>query len=244
MSTLAQRLRRYPVLFDRLNLFARKWFRRSEIYSVLNDCLCRHPVFTFIQIGGNDGITKDPYREFMIRHGARGLTTEPVPDYFQNLRANYLAYPHVTAVNCAVGYPRGRLPFHFYNEEFIASKGAWGKELSGLASFTRDKLLTGLRPDEIPEQSIQTIDIEVETVEDLMARYNFPSFDCLFIDCEGHEHNILLNLDFTTVKPRLISFEHTHCGDLVDTIESRLVGFGFTLLRLQHDTIAYLDDEV
>jgi hypothetical protein len=66
----------------------------------------------------------------------------------------------------------------------------------------------------------------------------FKQFDCLFIDCEGHEENIICQLDFDRVKPRLIVFEHTHQGERNKVIEARLTEQGFTFVHLTHDTIA------
>jgi FkbM family methyltransferase len=66
---------------------------------------------------------------------------------------------------------------------------------------------------EDPNACIQEIIIPVLTVEDIMLKYGFDRFDCLFIDCEGHEENILTQLDYDLVQPRLIVFEHTHFGE-------------------------------
>jgi hypothetical protein len=81
------------------------------MYLEISKHLPKNKPFTFLQIGANDGISKDPFREFMIRPNARGVTTEPVPEYFATMQATYRAYPNVIPANYAIGYPAGNLPF-------------------------------------------------------------------------------------------------------------------------------------
>jgi FkbM family methyltransferase len=237
MSTLAQRLRRFPVLFDYLNRINRRWRQGSPLFRELRKHFPPHQPFTFLQIGANDGISTDPFREFMIRPHARGITTEPVPEYFARMQANYSYYPNVIPENHAIGYPPGRLPFFAYTSAYLASKGGT-PDLAGLAGFSREKLEACLLPGDDPATCIQEILIPVRTIEEVMSQHGFPSFDCLFIDCEGHEENILTHLDYAQVNPRLIVFEHTHHVDRIQVIDDHLKAQGFSLKRLEFDTIA------
>jgi FkbM family methyltransferase len=237
MSSATQILRKFPRVFDPMARFARVIGRQTPIYRVLAKIGVLEGEFTFLQIGANDGISHDPFREFMIRGKARGVTAEPVPEFFTAMCGNYSAYPHVSPENCAVGYPAGRLPFYAYTAAFLKSKGD-SKELAGLASFSREKLVRYLGSDEDPSACIREIIIPVLTVEDIMVKHGFDRFDCLFLDCEGHEENILTHLDYERVKPRLIVFEHTHFGERAERIEAHLSARGFAFIRLSHDTVA------
>ncbi len=237
MSSIPQKLRRYPRLFDCLNGLARRVGRRTNLFNQIDRVLSGNLPFCFMQIGANDGISHDPFREFMIRRNARGVTAEPVPEFFTAMCRNYSSYPQVLPENCAVGYPAGSLPFYAYSAAFLKSKGD-SKELAGLASFNREKLVQCLRPDEDSNVCIQEIIIPVVTVEDIMVKHGFDQFDCLFMDCEGHEENILTQLDYEVVKPRLIVFEHTHYGERAERIEAHLSARGFAFTRLSHDTVA------
>ncbi len=237
MMSLAKSLRRYPTLFDRVQRLNRKWRHQSPIFTEISKILPAARPFTFLQIGANDGISTDPFREFMIRSNAKGVTTEPVPEFFSRMRASYSSYPHVIPENHAVGYPSGHLPFYAYTSTYLNTKGNT-PDLAGLAGFSRDKLLFSLCPNDDPELCIQEIIIPVRTIEEVMAKHRFPSFDCLFMDCEGHEENILTQLDYDRVNPRLIVFEHTHHADRIQVIEDHLTSRGFQLERLEFDTIA------
>ena len=46
--------------------------------------------FFFIQVGANDGLMCDPIRQFIVKHSWGGILVEPVPDYFELLKKNYL----------------------------------------------------------------------------------------------------------------------------------------------------------
>lgn len=238
MRNFAQWLRRYPAFFDRLNRVNRRWRHASPIYTELAKHLPADKSFTFLQIGANDGISHDPYREFMIRTNARGVAVEPVPEIFTVMKCNYKAYPNVSPENCGIGYPAGRWPFYTYTPAFLKSR-VDSTELAELASFYREKLSCLLTPNmEEQNECIQEIYIPVLTVEDIMIKHGFDRFDCLFVDCEGHEENILNQLDYSVVKPRLIVFEHTHFGERAEKIEAHLSVRGFVFTRLSHDTIA------
>ncbi len=237
METLPQKLRRYPKIFDVLNKLNRLR-SRTPLFETLSQHLPKNQPFTFLQIGANDGIFHDPYREFMIRHNARGLAAEPVPEYFAQLTRNYQSYSSVTPINCAIGYPASTLPFYAYTPTYLETCFN-AKELTGLASLDKSKLASQLRPGSDPDSSIQTITINVRTVEEVIASHGFQTIDCLFMDCEGHEDNILTNLNFQQVQPKLVAFEHTHHPHEDNNIVNHLANQGFKCTRLDYDTVAY-----
>ena len=238
MFSIAQWLRHYPNLFDRLNRIVRKLGRTTLLQRQIEKLLPAEKPFTFVQIGANDGISHDPFREFMIRGNARGLAVEPVPEFFKEMSNNYAAYPNVVPENCAVGYPAGKVLFYAYTAGFLMAKGG-SKELAGLAGFSREKLVACLMPGEDPAACIQEINISVFTVEDVMQKHGLSHVDCLFMDCEGHEKNILTHLDYEVVQPKLIVFEHAHFGDKSEEIEAHLKPMGFSFVRFKYDTVAF-----
>lgn len=240
MPDVVQSLRRWPVLFDHLSRLARIMGRRTALYNELTATGLLCGPFTFLQIGANDGISHDPFREFMVRRNARGIAVEPVPEYYQKLTRSYRFYSQVLTENCAVGYPSGTLPFFAFSDAYLKSLGKAAEiaGLAGYAGFDRGKLAGILRPNDKPSDCIRELSIPVRTVEQILDRHNLSSVDCLFMDCEGHEENILTHLDFERVSPRLIVFEHTHFGSHAGVIEAALAAQGFQFTRLQFDTIA------
>ena len=50
-------------------------------------------------------------------------------------------------------------------------------------------------------------------LETLLARVGIKQIDLLVIDTEGHDYEILRELDFTRFKPVVLMFEHQHLSD-------------------------------
>lgn len=227
-----------PRAFDLLKSCGRGLGRRSPLYDALEAAIAPLGRFTFLQIGGNDGISNDPYREFMIRPQARGVTVEPVPEYFARLKSNYAAYPQVTCLNVCVSYDGGsEACLYAYTEAYLRSIGN-SQELAGIAGFRRDHLAAQVRPPHRADDCIREVRIASVTVEQILARSGLDRFDCLFLDCEGHEEHVLLGMNYETVRPCVIAFEHTYFSTEGSAIDRHLQSKGFTLHRLQYDTVA------
>ena len=67
----------------------------------------------FIQIGGNDGIQDDFMRDMIIHNKWKTHILEPVDVYFEMLKQNYSAYPHVLCCPYAILEESGKTKIHF-----------------------------------------------------------------------------------------------------------------------------------
>jgi len=237
MNKLEIFLHQHPRLFDLAKRIKRKIGAQPPFFQAIDEFSRQRESLTFLQIGANDGLTRDPYREFLIRPNARGIVMEPVPEYFRKCTRNYSAYPNVTPVNCAVGYPSGELSFYAFSEDYLTSRGQ-SAELAGMAGFSYEKLLLGLREGDKPEECIHAFPVPLATVEELMEKHQFTTFDCLFMDCEGFEENILMGIDYAKVQPKLIAFEHTHFSGEKPRHEEHLEGMGYKIEKYRYDAIA------
>lgn len=79
----------------RMSLFFRKalaeptTFNPSFLTHWISKAFCKKAV-TFLQIGSNDGLTRDPIYQLISRNnGWCGLFVEPVPYLFERLKKNY-----------------------------------------------------------------------------------------------------------------------------------------------------------
>jgi len=237
---IKNRLSTSPRLYDMAKVLGRLCGKSSGIYAGLKSRIDLIGEFTFLQVGANDGLTNDPYREFMIRRTARGVTAEPVPEYFSRLSANYRGYKGVDCLNAAIGYGATLTSFYTFTREYLDSLGGC-LELAGLAGFSRDKLERVLPPDVSPDECIQEIAVRTCTVEEVMEERGLRGFDCIFMDCEGHELNILQGMDFSKVKPRLIAFEHTHYSEERSPLDELLESKGFKIQKHEFDSTAFLE---
>jgi FkbM family methyltransferase len=238
VNILRRILRRWPILFDSAKALSRRLGNRTELYSFLNDVIPRRAAVTFLQIGAGDGVMNDPYREFILRNNFRGVLVEPLASQFARLQRNYSRKKGVAFANCAVSYPPRPIKIFLLAEDFLAQHP--GRDLLLLqAASSRTRLLESLSICGVSEVEEHVIEVEVPamTAEALQAEYGFSSFDCLFLDLEGHESNVLLNLNYQSVKPKLIAYEHIYLESSA-TIENHLKAMNFVVSNFSQDTVA------
>jgi FkbM family methyltransferase len=239
MNTLRIRLRRYPRLFDGAKWVSRKLGNRTALYSFLESHIPKHGEVTFIQAGAADGLLHDPYREFILRGNMRGVLVEPLPFQFSALKRNYAHKRNVFFENCAISYPANRIELFVLSEEFVADHPQ--REVLALqASTSRERFINSLSLCGAPEgwKHVMGITVYGKTIEEMMLQNGFDSFDCIFLDMEGYEPQVLLNLDFATVQPKLIVYEHVCLGASSVQIEGHLAANGFVLTRFAQDNVA------
>ena len=83
------------------------------------------------------------------------------------------------------------------------------------------------------------------SLSDLIKEQNIKHIDLLQIDTEGYDYQILKSIDFTIVKPTIISFEHgVRMGIMTKEqlfeIQNLLMDNGYSVLVDEHDVRAYL----
>jgi FkbM family methyltransferase len=141
----------------------------------------------FVEVGAND-----PQRGSQTWHleqrGWRGVLVEPQPELAARARQTRKA--QVFAVACSS--QGGRRPFH------VAGT---------MSSLDRATMAPGTQPE-------CTIEIEVRTLDDILADANAPQpIDFVSLDVEGHELEVLRGFDLARWRPRLILMED-HVSDL------------------------------
>lgn len=230
-------LKKHPALFDSVKRFSRRIGRTNPLYDKLaSEAALRSPL-RFIQIGANDGISCDPIREFIVRYSWTGLVVEPIPQVFELLKRSYMEQPIVTPVNCAITYGQQQESLKLYAVSTSALKRfpAHASMISSSNKNHLSQILPALRDDEISE-----LVIRATTIEQLLDEYKFCDIDFLHLDVEGHEANILLNLDFERINPQFVLFESIHLLEAERSlIEERLIKKGFVCSTYGADTFAH-----
>lgn len=228
-------LKANPSLFDFIKKMSRLAGRVNPLYKRLaSDPRLYRPI-KFIQVGANDGISCDPIREFVTEYCWRGVVVEPVLAIFSILKRSYARYPAVTPVNCAISYGGDRkLKLFCVSESALERYPRYASMISSVDPLHLTRLLPSISADEIVEMSVDCL-----TVEEVLERSALGSVDLLHLDVEGHEANILLNVDFSRVSPNYLLFEHDHISaEDSKKIEERLCEADFELERFTSDTLA------
>ena len=231
---LVEVLKTNPLLFD----LAKKWSRRlgrvNPLYLRLaSEPRLQHPI-SFVQVGANDGISCDPIREFVVRYHWKGIAVEPVPAAYSILKRSYARYPSVTPLNCAVSYSADRtLMLSCVAESALTRYPPHASMISAADPLHLRRLLPSITPDDILQ-----IAVDCMTVEEILDENDLQGVDLLQMDVEGHEPNILLNLDFSRVNAKYILFEHCHLSaEDYRKIEGRLRDVGYELEMFTSDTL-------
>jgi len=157
----------------------------------------------FVQIGACEGISFDPLYQFVaLNHSrVRGIVVEPLDDHFKELQANYQRYPHVLAVHAAIHNSEKEMTLYRVDPAKMKDLPKWAK---GIASFNkRHHGLSGIPSDAIIPQKVRCV-----SLDQLLKDHQITRIDLLHTDTEGYDAEIILNIDFDSVKPGIIRFEH------------------------------------
>jgi len=108
-----QRLARKVGKMRLYHLYNRKFgkFHHHTIDSFIHEYSRAHSRCSFIQVGGNDGITWDPFHYFIVRDKWQGIVLEPQREVFERrLSRTYRGVSGVQLVNAAVDVIDGVRP--------------------------------------------------------------------------------------------------------------------------------------
>ena len=146
--------------------------------------------FIFVSVGANDGIFVDEvFQSNLLNIKWKSYFIEPVKERFDLLITNYENhYPNNNFIyeNSAIYIDRG-------DDFLITSKN---DDSRGLCSFFR---IESDISDKIPVTKI--------TFKDLIEKHNIDKINFLKIDCEGMDHEIILQCLDNNIIPDLILFE-------------------------------------
>lgn len=164
--------------------------------------------WTVVQIGANDGKTKDPLREFILKNQKwEVLLVEPVPYLFEKLKSHYSDSPRFSFENSAINNGTSQ-EFYWVDKKakyILGNLPEWYDQLGSFDKGHISKHLNGILDPFIVSKSIQGI-----TLETLFQKHGIRQIDLLRIDCEGHDWKILSQLDLSRFKPTLILLEMKH----------------------------------
>ena len=165
-----------------------------------------------VVIGANDGPAGDPvFHLLQNRPGWHGTFVEPVPYLFEKLRNNYGASERFSFVNAAVSRKTGKEKFYFVSPAAwreIPELPSWVEQLGSFNRGHIGSLFEGRLEPFIAEIIVPTL-----TLDELLSRTAQKRVDLLVIDTEGHDWEILQQLDLNEWKPEVIVFENCAISD-------------------------------
>ena len=136
----------------------------------------------------------DPLYQYIQEYNWSGILIEPQDGPFQDMKAFYQEQKErLTFIQCAVSDKSGMAPF------YVSS-------LDELSSLSNDR-------GEPTRVVSSMIEVPCMTLTEIVVKNQVTHIDLLQIDTEGYDCIILLQYDFSIVRPRVISYEHCHCKE-------------------------------
>jgi len=160
-----------------------------------------------IQIGANDGINSDPFREFIIKYNLKSILIEPNIFVFDKLKKNYQEYPNVVLENSAIIHDEpasSKIPFY----ELKSKLENDNTDYSGFS--TLDEQIIKKVQFANPNTYINILLVNCLSVTSLKEKYKIDKLSVLVIDAEGLD--IILCKEFfrNNLFPNLIYIEILH----------------------------------
>lgn len=220
--------------------------RRLAATRLLRAFARAYPEARFVQIGANDGTTDDALAPFIASSAWTGILVEPLPGAFERLRATHASRAdRLALVNAAISDHDGAVSIHY---PCRVRGGEVVDRLETLASLSPE-LAEATGADFIPdaEREIVREDVRAMSLATLLREQGVGDLDLLAIDAEGYDHEVLAQVDFGALRPRLVVYEHLlldpadreRCRELVEAA-------GYETLAEQKDTwcLEPRDDEL
>ena len=156
-----------------------------------------------IQVGAHIGKTSNDFLINNIKDDIQYLLFEPVPYLFKQLCENYKNKKNVKLFNIAISNYNGSLPLYIPSEKNDFSKLV--SYTSQLASTNENHIKTF-----VPNCIVDKIEVQCKTLNTIIEEYKIENLEEIYTDTEGHDYDILMDLDLTKHKPERIIFENKH----------------------------------
>ena len=226
-------------LFSKKALAEPTTFNTSFLTHWIRKAFCKKAV-TFLQIGSNDGMTRDPIFQLISRNNIWcGLFVEPVPYLFERLKKNYSSVNNPSRLqffNGAVNEGVNQI-FYFVDEHakyVIPNLPEWYDQIG---SFSKEHIISHMEG--ILEPFIRKSEIKGISLHELINDFELRQLDLLHIDTEGYDWKILSQLDFEKIQPTVIMYEYKHLkdSDIASSIDR--LSQKYELFRFKNDFICF-----
>jgi FkbM family methyltransferase len=187
---------------------------------------------SFLQIGACDGIIADSVFEYAKKYNWDGVLVEPIPYLFERLKINYGWSKKVRFENSAVSHNSVPRKMHMVAEEFIDKLPDWS---IGISSFYDNRNAIGYH-----DINPYTKEITVNCIDfnSLLIKYNIHNIDLLQIDVEGYDYEIIKQIDFNNIVPKIVRYEHANISTEDNlSCKTLLKSAGYTTYDEGYDTI-------
>jgi FkbM family methyltransferase len=172
-----------------------------------------------IDVGASDGVSINTTFVLEKQYGWTVLSVEANPDYRQYLQANRAFTEH-----CACGSE-------------VQDSADFFVHLDNPEAYSALKIANHPTEHAKPGAKWQKTTVPVRTVDQLLAKWEFPRLDVLCIDTEGTEVDVLKGCDMAKWHPKVVVVE---CWDKTGPAHEYLKGIAYDLVGTSAHNYVYL----
>ena len=172
---------------------------------------------SLIQIGANDGKRFDILNYYIKKYQTKSLLVEPIKKNFLELIENYKDCKFVSIDNSAISVDNEISYLYKVDEKFIDN---YSDHIPGITSFDKKHLIKhGVKNRHIITENVNSL-----SIVNLISKYHLADFDLLYIDAEGYDGKIAIDLLKSTSLRPIIILEFIHVKnntfrDLITNLE-------------------------
>jgi FkbM family methyltransferase len=219
-----------------------------NIKKLINDLFEDNNEINLLQIGANDGLQSDLFRESIIEYKINSHLLEPVPEYYNLLLENYSNYDWIKCHNLAITTEDGQSEIKYVPKindlpEWTMGLGTFDDEKNFLGSGKGGlNLSIDYSNSELYKRVIKElikIEVKTNTLNTFITDNNITKIDIYVSDTEGFDWIIFNQLDLKKFNPKIICMETHTLGDVQNKlIDEKLIEYGYSILEKDLDTIA------
>lgn len=211
--------------------------RKTSLQKIIRRFSKRKDDVFFIQIGSNDGVTRDPLNKHITEDQWRGIVIEPVKYIYEKLIDNYKYCPRVSCENLAIADENGTRDFYRLKES-EDDLPVWYDQIG---SFDSDIVQAHSHKIKDFYKYYITEHVNCITFDTLVKRHAVQKIDLIHIDTEGYDYEIIKMINLPRFNPEIILFEHKHLPlETYKEAISYLKGRNYKLYSEKNDTLAIL----
>ena len=148
-----------------------------------------------IQVGSHIRNTSNDliFNNIDINLNLKYILIEPVPYLFNKLKENYKQYSNIIFLNIAISDYNGLIDLYVPSNknDFLILKN----DALQLSPFSSECI-------------VDKIYVPCKTLNTLIKEYNITQIDYLYTNTEGHDYDILMDLNILLIRPKNIVFEN------------------------------------
>tara|TARA_A100000164_G_scaffold377463_1_gene416678 strand:+ start:703 stop:1452 length:750 start_codon:yes stop_codon:yes gene_type:complete len=204
---------------------------------VLENIFNKQKIENLIQIGANDGISFDEINFFIKKYKVKSILVEPIKENFDKLKNNYKDLDYIQFENIAISNKKEVSYLYKVDSKF---NNYYDTHIPAIPSFDKKHLLNhGVKNSHIVKERVNSL-----SVKDLITKYKIDNLDLFFVDAEGYDGNIVLDLlNETDLRP-IIIFEYVHIENkILKNLIEKIINKNFFYFQVNECVIVFPNEK-